>query len=86
VDKPEVVFLAVSTDEDRALVGPFLDSTKWSKQVYFDDGLSGLLRISSIPTTVVLDRQGNVHSRLNGYIADRFVDMLSDRIREALAN
>ena len=81
---PDVVFLAVSTDEDRSLVPPFLERNKWSREVWFEDGLSEEFRINSIPTTIVLDRSGNVHSRMNGYIAGRFVDMLSLRINEAL--
>ncbi|MBI5085276.1 MAG: TlpA family protein disulfide reductase [Acidobacteria bacterium] len=85
-DRSDVVFLAVSTDEDRSAVVPFLEANKWSKQVWFEDGLATLLRVSSIPTTVILDRQGAITSRLNGFIADRFVDMLSDRINEALGD
>jgi thiol-disulfide isomerase/thioredoxin len=83
-NKKDVVFLAVNTDEDRAAVQPFLESHKWSKQVYFDDGLSSFFRVSSIPTTVVLNRQGGVASRMNGFIPDRFVEMLTARIDEAL--
>ncbi len=79
-----IVFLAVSTDESRDVVVPFLKAQKWSPQAYYEDGLATLLRVSSIPTTVILDRQGAVVSRLNGFIADRFVDMLSERIREAM--
>jgi thiol-disulfide isomerase/thioredoxin len=81
---PDVVFLAVSTDEDRSLVAPFLEKNKWSRDVWFTDGLAEEFRINSIPTTVVLDRTGQIHSRMNGFIAGRFVDMLSARINEAL--
>jgi thiol-disulfide isomerase/thioredoxin len=80
----DVVFLAVSTDEDRSAVAPFLATQKWSKNVYFDDGLATLLRVSSIPTTIVVGRDGQITSRLTGFTADRFVDMLTLRIREAL--
>jgi thiol-disulfide isomerase/thioredoxin len=83
-DKKDVVFLAVSTDEDRALVEPFLTAQKWSKSVYFEDGLANAMRISSIPTTVVFNKRGEIVSRMNGFVADRFVEMLSERIREAL--
>jgi thiol-disulfide isomerase/thioredoxin len=83
-DEPDVVFVAVNTDEDRAVVEPFLESQKWPKKVFFDDGLGIQLRVSSIPTTVILDRRGVVFSRLNGFIPDRFVDMLSARIEAAL--
>lgn len=80
----DVVFLAISTDEDRDLVKPFLEAQKWSKQVFYEDGLASFLRINSIPTTVILDKQGNIISRLNGFIAERFVEMISDRVNDAL--
>lgn len=82
--REDVVFLRVSTDEDRSAVAPFLKQQGWGPVSYFEDGLASLLRVSSIPTAVVLDRRGQVFSRMNGFIADRFADMLSDRIREAL--
>jgi hypothetical protein len=34
----------------------------------------------------VLDRNGQVFSRMNGFVPHRFVDMLAERIAEALAN
>jgi len=79
-----VVFLALSTDEDRAAVKPFLDAQKWDKKVYFDDGLSSLLKVSSIPTTMVFNGKGDLVSRMNGFLPERFVDMLSERIAQAL--
>lgn len=85
-DSPDVVFLSVATDDERDLVAPFLKENHWGQQVYFEDGLSRVLAITSIPTTVVLNRQGEVVSRMNGFVPDRFVDMLSDRIKDALKN
>ena len=81
----KVVFLAINTDEDSSLVQPFLESNDWNKTVYFEDGLSELLRVSSIPTTVVFDTQGRVSSRMNGFVPEKFVDQLTARIKEALA-
>jgi thiol-disulfide isomerase/thioredoxin len=81
----DVVFLNINTDEDPTSVEPFLEQNKWDKSnVYFEDGLSSFLRVSSIPTTVIIDKQGQIFSRMNGFIPDRFVDQLTDRIREAL--
>lgn len=80
----DVVFLPVSTDENRAAVVPFLEAQKWDPLSYFEDGLASLLRVSSIPAAMVLDRQGNITSRMNGFIPERFAAMLSERIREAL--
>jgi thiol-disulfide isomerase/thioredoxin len=81
---PDVVLINVSTDEDRSLVKPFLARNQWNKTVYFDDGLAGRLHVTSIPTTVVFNRRGEVSSRMNGYIAEKFVGMLAERIEEAL--
>ena len=79
------MFLAIATDDDRSLVEPFLDSQKWGKSnVYFEDGLSNFLKVSSIPATLIMDKQGRVYSRMNGFIPHRFVEMLTDRIKEAL--
>jgi len=83
-DADDVVFLAVDTDEDHSLVKPFLTQIKWSQKVYFEDGLQSLLQVSSIPTTVVLDKKGQIFTRMIGYLPDRFVDMLTDRVNEAL--
>lgn len=83
-DRDDVIFLAVDTDEDHSLVKPFLEQHQWNQKVYFEDGLGMMLQVTSIPTTVILDKQGVVSSRMNGFLPDRFVDMLSDRIRDAL--
>ena len=80
-----VVFLNLNTDEERASVKPFLESNKWAKTVWFDDGLSTLLKVNSIPTTMIFNGKGELVSRMNGFIADRFVDMLAERIEQALA-
>jgi thiol-disulfide isomerase/thioredoxin len=81
---PDVVFLSMNTDEDQSAVKPFLDANNWSKQVYFEGGLSEFLRVASIPTTIIIDRSGRVVNRMNGFVPDRFVDMLTERIEEAL--
>jgi thiol-disulfide isomerase/thioredoxin len=83
-DAGDVVFLAVDTDEDHSLVKPFLTQIKWSPKVYFEDGLQTLLQVSSIPTTIILGKRGQVYTRLIGYLPDRFVDMLTDRVKGAL--
>ena len=83
-DSDDVVFLSIDTDEDHSLVKPFMESQKWSQKVYFDEGLQTLLQVSSIPTTIIFGKKGQVVSRMIGYLPERFVDMLSDRIDEAL--
>jgi len=84
-NRKDVIFLSIDTDEDHSLVAPFLDKQKWSKTVYFEDGLERLLQVTSIPTTVLFDKQGRVASRMNGFLPQTFVDQLTERIQSALA-
>jgi len=82
-----VVFLSIATDDEREVVPAFLKDNHWATdRVYFDDGLSRVLAITSIPTTIVVDSRGEVVSRMNGFVPARFVDMLSDRIKDAMKN
>ena len=83
-DRADVVFLAISADDDPSLVKPFLEEMKWNKNVYFDDGLARLMAVGNIPSTIIFDKQGQLASRMNGYLPDRFVDMLTERIQSAL--
>ena len=83
-ENSDVVFISVNTDEDRELVSPFLKENHWDIPVYFEDGLSRLMQVTSIPTTIIVNKHGEVASRMNGFIADRFVDMLAERIHQAL--
>jgi thiol-disulfide isomerase/thioredoxin len=82
--RDDVVFLAIDTDEDHALVPPFLAANKWTYNSYYEDGLGVLLKVTSIPTTLIFDGQGEMVSRMAGFDPDRFVALLSDRIDEAL--
>jgi thiol-disulfide isomerase/thioredoxin len=83
-DNPDVLFLSIDTDEDHKLVKPFMESQKWTQKVYFDDGLQYLLKVENIPTTIIFGKKGDVVDRMIGYLPDRFVDMLTDRINVAL--
>jgi thiol-disulfide isomerase/thioredoxin len=84
-DRSDVVFLGINTDEDRTVVAPFLEQQKWTgKSVYFENGLQRLLRVSSIPTTIIFDQRGQLASRMDGFLPDRFVDQLTDRISSLL--
>jgi thiol-disulfide isomerase/thioredoxin len=79
-----VVFLSISTDEEHALVEPFLKENHWTNPVYFEDGLARMLRITSIPTTIIVNKRGEISSRMNGFNPDRFVDLLTERIQQAM--
>ena len=59
-DNPDVMFLSIDTDDNHALVKPFLESQKWTQKIYFDDGLQYLLQVSDIPTTIIFGKKGEV--------------------------
>jgi len=83
-DNTDVVFLSIDADEDHALVKPFMASAQWLQKAYFEDGLQAALQVSSIPTTVIFNKKGDIVSRMVGFLPERFVDMLSERIDDAL--
>jgi thiol-disulfide isomerase/thioredoxin len=83
-ERDDVAFLSVDTDEDHQLVAPFLESQQWSNNVFFDNGLVRMLTVSSIPTTIIADKQGRLVSRMNGFNGDKFVDQIAARIQAAL--
>lgn len=84
-DRDDVVFLSIDADDERNVVGPFLDAQGWSRAVYFETGLSRLLTVANIPTTIILDKEGHLARRMNGFLPDRFVDQLTEHIRDILA-
>ncbi|HEV2664031.1 MAG TPA: redoxin family protein, partial [Blastocatellia bacterium] len=83
-DDKNVFFLAITTDEDRDLVAPFLKQYRFNLPVAYADYLNDHFAVSSIPTTIILDRKGGVSFRQAGFNPrEDFVDALSERIEDA---
>ncbi len=83
-DDRDVVFLAINTDDDRNYVEPYIKGQKIKLPVVYANNLDAEYRITSIPTTIVFDRQGQVSFRQAGYNSrEDFVTMLSDKIEAA---
>jgi thiol-disulfide isomerase/thioredoxin len=83
-DDRDVVFLAITTDEDRELVAPFLKQYKFNLPVAYAEYLNDHFAVNSIPTTIILDRNGEVAFRQAGYNPrEDFIAMLSERIESA---
>jgi thiol-disulfide isomerase/thioredoxin len=80
---PEILFVAVDSDDDPSLVEPFVKEQGWKDQGYFEAGLARQLTISSIPTVLVVDPNGRISSRMIGFIPERFEQMLTERVEEA---
>jgi thiol-disulfide isomerase/thioredoxin len=80
----DVFFLAITTDEDRDLVAPFLKQYKFNLPVAYADYLNDHFAVSSIPTTIILDRKGEVSFRQAGFNPrEDFIEALSEKIDDA---
>jgi thiol-disulfide isomerase/thioredoxin len=83
-DDKDVVFLAVTTDDDRESVAPFLKEHGFNLPVVFAEYLDNHFSVNSIPTTIILDRTGQVSYRQGGYNPRvDFGVMLSEKIETA---
>jgi thiol-disulfide isomerase/thioredoxin len=81
----DVVFFAVSTDDNEAQVPAFVAREKWDVPVIYSDGLDAFMKAETLPTVVVLGRTGEVAYRTGGLPRDAFADSLTAAIQAALA-
>jgi thiol-disulfide isomerase/thioredoxin len=82
---PGVFFFGANCDEDESLVAPFLAAEPPKVNMYFADGLDRLLAVTSFPTVVVLDRDGKIVYRSEGFGDDDFENHLSAAVHKASA-
>lgn len=82
----KVVFIAVSMDNNRAQVVPFLKRIGYTELVAYDDVAANNYGIASIPTTVIIDREGFIQYRDVGFggAGEAYVERLTWRIDELL--
>ena len=73
----------MNADDDLSLAAPFVKEQGWKKQGYFEAGLARQLMVSQIPTVLVIDPNGQILSRMIGFIPERFEQMLGERVEEA---
>ena len=80
-DRPEVVFLAVSVDQDEDVVRRFMKKNEYDFPVARDGKVDDDFGVSAIPTIVLIGREGRIQYRHVGF--DSEVDLtrkLSDEI------
>jgi peroxiredoxin len=64
----DFAILAVSVDRDKNLVAPFIEKAKYKYSIFYDDlQTSKAYKISPIPTTFIIDRQGFIAFVQIGY-------------------
>jgi len=80
----DVTFLAANCDEDETLVPAYLAESKPHTAVVFADGLDQLFGVNAFPTVVVIDRDGKIAYRANGFSPDTFEQELTAAVRRIL--
>src|SRR5579859_984547 len=83
-DLPDALFLSANCDEDETLVAPYLQKDKLATEVIFADGLDRLFSVNSFPTVIIIDRQGKIAFRSDGFQPETFERDLSAAVRGAL--
>jgi thiol-disulfide isomerase/thioredoxin len=81
----QILFLATSGDEDESLVAPYVAREKMQVRVVFADGLDTALGIQAYPTVVILDREGKVAFRSEGFVPEEFEKTFAEAVARALA-
>ena len=81
----DALFLAVNCDEDETLVPPYLEGNKPHTQVVFADGLDRLFAVNSFPTVIVIDRDGKIAYRAEGFGSVTFEQELTAAVHRAVA-
>ncbi|HKP87016.1 MAG TPA: redoxin family protein [Blastocatellia bacterium] len=69
-NEPDVIILAISTDENRAAVRPFMQKNGYTIAVAYDNNAAAGFRVEGIPTTLLIDRGGVIQFKDVGYNAD----------------
>ena len=83
-DQPGALFLSANCDEDETLVAPYLQKGKAATEVVLADGLDRLFSVNSFPTVIVIDRQGKIAFRSDGFQPDTFERDLSSAVRRTV--
>ena len=82
----DVLFLAADCDDDESLVPPYLQEVKPRTMTVYADGLERLFAVNSFPTVLVIDRDGKIAYRAEGFGQDDFEQALAGAVRQALAS
>jgi peroxiredoxin len=82
----EVVFLAISVDDNRQAARSFIEKHGYRFGVAYDEGAARGYKVDGIPATFIIDRRGVIQFRENGFggSGEAYVERLSWRIDELL--
>lgn len=85
-DNPDIFFLTLNEDNDLAVGRAYLEKENFSVPMYQSSGnVPAEVFSGSLPTTVVLDKNGKVrlhHTGFANYASDKFVKQIAELINE----
>lgn len=85
-DNPDIFFLTINEDSEPAVGKAYLKKEKFSVPMYQSKGnVSAEIYSGTLPTTVVLDKNGKVrlhHTGFANYASDKFVKQIKELINE----
>ena len=78
----DVVFLAISIDEDKPVVRPFIERNHYTMPVAYDNDAAKAFNVDGVPTTFIVDRNGVIQFSDFGFGGDDkdYIDRLVWRI------
>ena len=80
----DVVFLGLSTDDDKVAAQVFLREERWAVPAAMASGLDDFFDIGVIPTFMVFNRRRRLTFRQAGFAPSELVSTLETKIKEAL--
>jgi thiol-disulfide isomerase/thioredoxin len=82
-----LVVWGVNAREDKATIGGFMEENKYTFTVPMDEkgAVSKAYRVSGIPTTVVVGRDGLVKATFVGYAGEETAKEIDEAVNKALA-
>lgn len=70
---PKVAFAAISIDEDKSLVAPYVNEKGYRFQILHSDGaVESLYQTPPLPRLYIIDAAGNIRFRHDGYYKDGY--------------
>lgn len=85
-ENSDVVFLAVNGDDDESLVKPYVGRERMRTTVVFPDGLELFFNVNVLPTLLVLNREGRILYRGEGFAPQTLEAELAGAIERGLAS
>ena len=87
-DNPDVAFFAVSVDDNRAPVRPFIEKNEYTMTVVYGSEAAKKYKIYGIPRMVLIDRNGVIQYFESGFgdSGEEWIEGLTLRVEELMAS